>query len=561
VFFFPVRASSDQTVEPVFSEDLAVFTSGILPIWAIQGSGDKSPYIGRTETTSGIITGIFPELDGMFLQSQDDDQNVSTSNGIFIYLDNISVPNSLERGMLINVNGLITERSGQTEVQVSDEEDITIISTTNLLDTIAPSPLSPPAEEGALAYFEAREGMLVSLDSYAVAVGPTNRFGETPLFPVSLAEFLVSGAPLLYRGMEPLNDSIIFLDDGSFAAYTSGDELPLALSTGDVVSTVSGPLAFTFGNYKIEPADISQITIEPSTYADQQVEQRPEQEGNQVSIATFNVENLFDPFDPHPSSPDLPSLEEYDVKLSKLSSSIALMGFPDIIAVQEAENIDVLEDLAEMILSEADVRYTAHLLEGTDSRGIDVGYLTRESVVVESLTQWPAPEGVTSRDPLMLKGTIQTDSINQPIVLINNHFTSLAGGEENTLPRRIAQAEWNVGLVEQVQAENPEAAVVVLGDLNSFRGTDPLNVLEVPLNHVYDGLEQSDSVRLPYTYIFEGVAQSLDHILVSDNLFERLVDVYALPINAEYPLQPLGDAGPFRSSDHNPLIAVFEFDE
>ncbi|MEM9774960.1 MAG: lamin tail domain-containing protein, partial [Chloroflexota bacterium] len=47
VFFFPVRASSDQTVEPVFSEDLAVFTSGILPIWAIQGSGDKSPYIGR----------------------------------------------------------------------------------------------------------------------------------------------------------------------------------------------------------------------------------------------------------------------------------------------------------------------------------------------------------------------------------------------------------------------------------------------------------------------------------------------------------------------------------
>ncbi|MEM8859203.1 MAG: endonuclease/exonuclease/phosphatase family protein, partial [Chloroflexota bacterium] len=559
IIFFPVQVSSEQTADPVMSEDLAVYTGGILPIWAIQGSGNKSPYVGRTETTSGIITGIFPELDGLFIQSQNDDQNVSTSNGVFVYFDDTTIPESLERGMLINVIGLITERSEQTEIQVTSEEDITIISTTDLLDTILPSPLAPPMQE-ALAYFEAREGMLVTLDSYAVAVGPTNRFGETPLFPVSLADSLAPGAPLIYREMGTLNESIIFIDDGSFAEYQFGNQLPLALATGDVISSVSGPLAFSFGNYKIEPADLSQITIEPSTYADQQIEAQPERPTNQIAIATFNVENLFDPFEPHPSSPDLPTLDEYNRKITKIEAAISLMGFPEIIALQEVENVDVLEDLVESIKESHNVSYTPHLLEGTDSRGIDVAYLTSEMITVESVTQWPAPEGVTSRDPLMLTATIQNESINRPIVVINNHFTSLAGGEEATLPRRTAQAEWNVGLVKQAMAENPEASVVVLGDLNSFRETDPLETLEEVLTHVYDGPSITENMMVPYTYIFEGVAQSLDHILVSDDLFGNLVDVIALPINAEYPLQDEDDVSPYRSSDHNPLIAIFELE-
>ena len=118
-----------------------------------------------------------------------------------------------------------------------------------------------------------------------------------------------------------------------------------------------------------------------------------------------------------------------------------------------------------------------------------------------------------------------------------------------------------MGLVNEILSQNPEAHVVVLGDLNSFRFTPPLERLELELTHVYDGLDGSSPAYPTYTYIFEGVAQTLDHILVSDPLIERMVNVIALPINADYPMAVEGDMSPYRTSDHNPLIAIFEFDE
>ena len=100
---------------------------------------------------------------------------------------------------------------------------------------------------------------------------------------------------------------------------------------------------------------------------------------------------------------------------------------------------------------------------------------------------------------------------------------------------------------------------MVLGDLNSFRATPPLDRLEEELVHVYEKLNGFSPTYPVYTYIFEGVAQSLDHILVSEGLYNSLTDIIALPISADYPLPESGDTSPFRASDHNPLIAVFEF--
>lgn len=567
IFFFPVTIKSDQQ-DQLVSNDLTVFTGGILPIWAIQGSAEKSAYVGRTETTSGIITGIFPDLDGFFIQSQIDDQNVSTSNGLFVHVTDGVIPDNISAGMLVNIMGEIGENSGQTEIKINTAEadennsSITIISTTNLLETIAPVQLTPPTQAEILDYFEAREGMLVTLDGYAVSVGPANRFGEFPLYPISLSENLEPDLPLIYRqnGLE-ISDGIIFVDDGSDAEYATGNELPFAIATGDIVSGVTGPLAFTFGNYKIEPIDSADIVVEPSTYAERAIEGIEPSGSTEIAIASFNVENLFDPFEPHPSSPPLPALDEYRQKLAKLAAGFSLMGYPEIVGLQEVENLKVLEDLAETIAEAGGPTYQAHLIEGSDGRGIDVAYMTTERVTLISLEQRPAPEGITSREPLLMRVQVQIGDNDQTIALINNHFTSLAGGEEATLPRRTAQGSWNASLVTELLRENPDMHVVVLGDLNSFQDTAPLEVLEADLNHIYDKMSEAgiDVPYAPYTYIFEGVAQSLDHILVSDSLFEVLTEVVALPISADYPLPAEDDVSAFRASDHNPLIAIFDF--
>ena len=145
------------------------------------------------------------------------------------------------------------------------------------------------------------------------------------------------------------------------------------------------------------------------------------------------------------------------------------------------------------------------------------------------------------------------------MIVLNNHFLSLSAGEEATEPVRTAQAAWNITVIEELAAENPEAQFVVLGDLNSFYQTLPVDTLEAgSLEHVYRYLPEEER---PYTYIFEGRTQTLDHIVVSPELFDLLGLVQPLHTNADYPVPDPEDTSPRRVSDHDPLVAIFSFPE
>jgi predicted extracellular nuclease len=78
------------------------------------------------------------------------------------------------------------------------------------------------------------------------------------------------------------------------------------------------------------------------------------------------------------------------------------------------------------------------------------------------------------------------------------------------------------------------------------------------LQHVYRFLPDDER---PYTYIFEGRTQTLDHILVSPALFDQLALVEVLHTNADYPLGDPEDSSINRVSDHDPLVAIFNFSE
>jgi len=130
-----------------------------------------------------------------------------------------------------------------------------------------------------------------------------------------------------------------------------------------------------------------------------------------VSIMAFNVENLFDNVD-DPDTNDETSLsikdkqtdahiakcneipverwrdsclnldwsdEVIDHKLGVVATTIQQVNDgrgPDIVALQEIENIEILERLRSEYLADSD--YLAPvLLEGTDARGVDVAFLTR----------------------------------------------------------------------------------------------------------------------------------------------------------------------------------------
>ncbi|NOR88750.1 MAG: hypothetical protein GQ524_00705, partial [Anaerolineales bacterium] len=169
--------------------------------------------------------------------------------------------------------------------------------------------------------------------------------------------------------------------------------------------------------------------------------------------------------------------------------------------------------------------------------------------------QFIAPEGLTSRPPLLIKVQLDLGDEIRVLYVLNNHFTSLAGGEAATEPRRAAQSAWNVEIIERLRAADPDAHVVVLGDLNSFYDSLPIDVLrESGLKHTFDLLPGGER----YTYIYQGVSQTLDHILVSPSLWAAIEEVHVLHANADFAMPDPEDDSPIRKSDHDPVIVIID---
>ena len=531
-------ATASDWPETVVTPARKTFVGSGVPIWAIQGTGMSSPYVREVASTEGVVTAVFPELGGFWLQSITADEDPATSEGLFVLTEELTLPMTV--GDQVVVRGKVREKSGQTLLQVTAAADFTLQGQGQTLP--AALELDPPEDHAAAQlYYEAREGMLVQVTEPAIAVAPTTKYGEYVLVRAEHeVERVMRGDPL---------GRLIFVDDGSEVTHLDQSTLSYTVQSGDRVSALYGPLAYTYEQYKIEPvtaplvssAAVPLPTLEPVS-------------ADQFSIATFNAENFFDIRDPHPSDPPKLSAGEYRSRLTKAANAILAMGAPTVIGLQEIENLAVLEDIAaEELLAEYE--YQAFLIEGTDSRGIDNGYLVRGDLAkVEGISAHPAPEGLTSRPPLLITVTVQLESSVQTIYLLNNHFTSMSAGEEATEPRRNAQAAWNVTLVERLRRENPTAKVAVLGDLNSFYTAQPLDTLRAAgLRHIYEYLP----TERPYSYIYQGESETLDHILVTPSLYEQLVRVEVAHINADYPLPAQGDTSARRSSDHDPVVAVF----
>ncbi len=535
-------ATADEWPEPVAVPAWTTYVGNGVPIAAIQGPGMASPYVRTWASTEGVVTAIFPDLGGFWIQSLTPDDDPATSEGLFVLMEDLPITVSV--GDEIIVSGKIRERSEQTLIAPQEPADLEIVRHGLPLPT--PVPFDPPMDEAAAQlYDEAREGMLVQIDEAARVVGPTTKYGETAI----VADH--HGIDLVRRG-DPTGE-IIFLDDGSFAAYTTREELPYFAEVGDQLLSVSGPLAYTYGHYKIEPTEPPRIV--------HQEQPLPQLEGagtNEISLATFNAENFFDFKPPNPSSPPMPTVREYHRKLKKVADAIVRMGAPTILGLEEIENIGVLEDLAaEPALAGYD--YRPVLIEGSDSRGIDVGFLVRGDLAeIEGASAHPAPGGITSRPPLLITVTVHLEGGERQLYAIVNHFTSMGGGVEATEPRRVAQASWNLELVKRLQTAHPDAMIAVMGDLNAYYDAPTLDTLrEGGLLHVYEAVEG----ERPFTYIYQGEAETLDHILVTPPLFEHLVRVEALHIDAPFTLPAEEDETARRVSDHDPLVAVFRFGE
>lgn len=387
------------------------------------------------------------------------------------------------------------------------------------------------------------------------------------------------------------------------------------VGTGAVVTGLVGPVDYTFRTYTILPDPGASIGVAGGPAATTVSEAT----SSEFTVASYNMQRFYDTVD-DPGGDTVLTAAAVDRRLDKASLAIRnSLSMPDIVGISEMENLAILQALAARISADAtaasqpDPEYDAYLVEGNDPGGIDVAFLVKTAPVagatprvevievVQELdgTLLVNPDSSTSvlndRPPLRLNAIIHHPSgASFPVTVIANHLRSLndvnsedpgsngwATDGARVRAKRQQQAEDLANLVQARQVADPTEHIILLGDFNAFEVNDglghsmgvitgmpaPDNETAVPgdgvdlVNPDLDNLFDVPPPAERYSYIFDGNAQNLDHILINAPLDADTVAhrIEHARINADFPDTSRNDGTtPVRLSDHDPVVAYFD---
>jgi hypothetical protein len=445
---------------------------------------------------------------------------------------------------------------------------------------------------------------------YGVVTGVPRPFREAG---VQQPDPLPSGSPCCVPRFDTNPERIRVDSDGLVGGAL------IDAGTGAVVTGLVGPLDYTFRTYTLLPDPGATIGVSGGPTATAVTVPT----NLEFTVGAFNLERFFDTADdPGTSDPVLTSTA-YQNRLNKASRAIRnFLRFPDILGVVEVENLTTLQDLATRISSDAvansqpDPQYVAYLTEGNDVGGIDVGFLVKTAEVSTGVPRVSVVEvvqegaGVTWTDPadnvvkpLNDRPTLRLSAVvrhpngsrypvaaDGPLQVLVNHLRSLNGvgdpgtvgstttGERVRLKRKL-QAEWLAGFIQGRQTASPNERLIALGDFNAFEVNDgfvdsmgTIRGVPVPDDQTVvpgDGADLVtpdltlllDTPSQRYSFVFDGNAQSLDHVLVNAPLLNDPnvgARVEHARTDADFPEVARNDTtNAVRLSDHDALVAFF----
>ena len=569
--FFVQASDADADTDPATSEGVYVFT-GSAPSTAVA--------VGNRVRVRGTVFEFVPPSDPA--------QRPLTEIGGSPTVALLSTGNALPAPVAITAD-MTKPDGGFDQLEALEGMRVTAAS----LTTVAPT-------EGSATPFNATGSVNGIIQ--AVITGVSRPFRE-PGFDV---RDTVPG------GVDPAsiprwdgNPEILTIDSDTLG----GASYLLNLPTGSVIEGLTGPLDYGFRRYTLHRDPAVPINVIPGPGP--RAARAPG--ANEFTVAGANLERFFDNINDPAVDDSVATAAAYQKRLQKASLAIRdYLHAPDVLAATEIENLSVLQAMASRINADAvaagqpDPQYVAYLEEGNDVGGIDTGFLVKTATVgndvprVEVIavaqvgkdTTWIQPDGtpalLNDRPPLALDAVVHyADGRAFPITVIGVHQRSLISAEEDTASgdrvrrKRQAQAEFLAGYIQQRQVASPATRIVTLGDFNAFAFndglTDTMNVVSgTPTPDAQtvvpgDGIDlvDPDLVNLGdlappserYSFVFDGNAQTLDHVLVNEELIvtTRTADIDHARINADFTETNRSDATtPIRTADHDPVIAYFD---
>ncbi len=261
-----------------------------------------------------------------------------------------------------------------------------------------------------------------------------------------------------------------------------------------------------------------------------------------VSIMTYNVENLFDTIHdkgkedytylPKVIKDNSAEIQAYCKSLSKehykkscletdwtkdkLETKIkniakvimtAQSGYgADILVFQEVENLNVLTMLVNKELSKFGYNYVT-LLEGQDSRGIDIGMVSRFPVLSQKVHHLNlAPHSTRTTRPIL---EVTYAVAGKTVTVFGNHWPSQGNIDET----RIVASEKLADIAKKSKSD----LVIATGDFNTVKD-DVINGIKENILPIFEDVEVKgrlfNNVEAKGTHWYKGEWDSLDKIFV-----------------------------------------------
>ena len=557
----------------------------------IQGTGDTSPFEGRTVTTRGVVTAAYPTggFDGAYIQTAGTGGDLGdheASDGIFVFSRAMAA--AVQIGDFVEVTGTVSEFFGLTEITpvaggytVLDEP----------AEVVKPAVVSFPMDE---AERESLEGMLLAPDNDFTITNnfATNTFGEIGLASGDTAlpqptDVARPGSAEYDAVVAENARRLVTVDDGSSLDHTrAAQDQPVPWLRPDNEVRAGAPVAvdapmildYRFSLWKLQPTQQllaggdEPITIGSTRRA------APEDVGGDVTIASFNVLNYFtltgEQFEAsglgscsyytdrlgervttNRCNPDGPRGAADDENLArqqaKIVAAINTLG-ADVLSLEEIENSaafgmprDTALDTLVGALNDAAgterwaaVPSPAALPESEDV--IRTAFIHRTGVVEpvgESVID-DAPAFDNAREPLSQEFRPVGGDAGDDFVVIANHFKSKGSGSGEDADTgdgqgasnasRVRQATELVRFADEQQAAADTDRLFLTGDFNAYSQEDPIVVLE-DAGFVNVPAQYTDKT----TYQFGGLLGSLDHVFASPAAAEAVTGADVWDINAD----------------------------
>ena len=572
-------------------------------IGEVQGESHQSPLAGKEVIINNVVV-TKTDKTGFYVQDKVSDNNPRTSDAVYV-----ASKEKVVSGDLLRVQGTVKEgymeeysvKPGQTFKKPAGSLTVTQIINATITklgkadlpkalnisekmpkDVVDNTPTKYNPEAEALDYWESLEGMLVEVTKPKVT-GPQYK-GDIYVLPGD------------YKGQKLNNIGGVNLRPG----VQNTEVLPIIVGNKFVAkakdyfnNNISGVVTYKNKTFKIDPID----PIDPNAL------QKLLQDGglkrevskiypaeDKLTIASYNIENFSANNNGHDETPE--------EKVDKIANSfIKEVHSPDIITLIEVQDnnggvndgtVDGVksgEKLAQRIksLGGPDYKYTEIApVDGKDGgkpgANIRVAYLYNPKRVTLIGKEKGGSEeaarfvnGHLEKNPARIDPTsvhfekvrkslaAEFEFKGERIVVIANHLKSKLGDDaiygsnqpsvENTKAKRIEEAKILNAFIKEGLRQNPNLKFVLTGDFNDFEFSDSVKtIVGNELVNLMAEHEQGDR----YSYFYRGSNQSLDNILISKNIKDKVV-FSPVHINASF----MEEHG--RASDHDPVVVQIDF--